>query len=569
MNFKLSYKNIIIYSGLVLIYSIIYFTYTFPTLTNFSTQVIGKNDPYQVIWNMYIFQTCLHTGKIWTTKQAFYPWGISLINHEFTPFIDILSLFFKNKILLLNSVIFCMFISTAIATFYLAKHFIVNNYFAFICGFIFTFSPYKMARIEEHYPLIQTVLIPCFFLLFIKTFSFEHLGYFPKIKSFKNVFLLFCLGVFSLTLDYVVTFQMAYISILYFLFFYVYKFYNNTKRYFWYYLLSAFLIMHFFISWLIHIGIDDKGGFWWGGKWTDFIIPYNSIIYSGLSIRLLSFFDIQSRNIESDMFVGYSFIMALCLALVGLLFTKKIDIKVKALIFTLFMLFLIVMPTIKLPFSIHLYPPTALLHFLPVIKNLRCPARFINVIMLVAPIIIFYLLEKAQVGQMVKIATATLFLVLLFVEYYPGGYSYIDYKSIPKVYYELAKKPHESVLVYPLGLRDGNKLEGRFDIETMQYQTIYKKKTMGGYPSRLEDWIWYVHFKNDFTNTLLQLEKDSLYKIPEANYYTAIKAIKLDYIVIPKRYINEKAAQYLQTVVHPFLLQKEIIDGDLLLTLRR
>jgi hypothetical protein len=269
------------------------------------------------------------------------------------------------------------------------------------------------------------------------------------------------------------------------------------------------------------------------------------------------------------MFVGYTFIVAICFGLLSLFYIKNIDIKIKALMFTLVMLIFIVMPKIQLPFGIYFYSPTAILHFLPVIKSLRCPARFINVIMLVAPIILFYILEQIKIVQKIKMLIATLFVMLLFVEYYPSKYAHIDYKSIPKVYYELAKKPNESVLVYPLGLRDGFKLEGRFDIETMQYQTIYKKKTMGGYPSRIADWIWFVHYQNAFTNTLLQLEKDSLFLVPKADYNTAIKDLKLDYVVIPKRYLHEKAVIYLQEILIPFIQQKETINGDLLLSLHR
>jgi len=554
---------------LLFIYSIIYFWYTYPTITCFSTAVIGKNDPFQVIWNMYIFETGLHAGKLWTTQQSFYPWNTSLIFHEYTPFLDVLSLIIHNKILLLNIVIYGMFISSAVGAFYLSKQFISNRYFAFICGFIFAFSPYKMSRIEEHYPLIQTVIIPCFFLVFIKTFSFESFNIFPRIKSYKNIVLLICLGLFSITLDYLVTFQMACISTIYFMFFYGHKLYSSNKRYFWIYLATFFVLMHVLIAWLLHIGTDDKGAFWWSGKWSDYIIPYNSIVYSGLTTKLWNYFEIQSRSIESVMFIGYSFILILILTFIILLKKRIFDLKIQALIFCFLMLFLMVMPVFKLPFSFVFYPPTAILHFLPIIKNLRCPTRFINIIMLVAPIIVFYVLEQLYFNSKYKIAFATLFFILLFIEYFPKPYAHIDYKSIPKVYYVLKDKPNESVLVYPLGLRDGMKLEGKFDIETMQYQTVYRKKTMGGYISRLEDWMWYVHYQNAFTNSLLQLEKDSLYSIPNADYISALKMLKLDYVVIPQKYKDEKAAIFLQSTVKSHIIKSELINGDLLLSLSR
>ena len=92
---------------------------------------------------------------------------------------------------------------------------------------------------------------------------------------------------------------------------------------------------------------------------------------------------------------------------------------------------------------------------------------------------------------------------------------------------------------------------------------------MGGYISRMEDWMWYVHYQNALTNTLLQLEKDSLYSIPKVDYLSALKKLKLDFVVIPKRYQNEKAAIFLQTTIKPQTILKEDIEGDLLLTLKR
>jgi len=206
---------------LILLYSLIYACYTFPTIIDFTTRIIGKNDAYGVLWNTYVFRTGIHSGKIWTTQQAFYPWGTSLIYHASTPFIGLLSLLFENKIALLNILIYTMFVISAIGGYWLAKQFVSNNYFAIICGFVFAFSPYKMARIEEHYPLILTAVIPFFFGIFLKTFSCDSFIVFPKIRSKKYVVLLTMLGVFGLCLDYVVTFQMAYLCVLFYLFFYV------------------------------------------------------------------------------------------------------------------------------------------------------------------------------------------------------------------------------------------------------------------------------------------------------------------------------------------------------------
>ena len=556
-------------SALLVLYSIVYFCYTYPTIIEISTKIIGKNDAFGILWNTYIFDTGIHSGKIWTTQQSFYPWGTSLIYHASTPLIGLLTLPFTNKILCLNILIYVMFVISAIGGYFLSKKFINNNYYALICGFIFAFSPYKMARIEEHYTLILTAIIPFFFMAFLEAFSFDFSSIFPKIKSTSNFIVFLFLGFLGFVSDYIITFQMLYLIILYSMFCCILKLYRYSPKWlFWIFILSIIVLMHFIILYLVQHRIDDNGAFWWGGKWTDFIVPYNARIYPHLGSKLNSIFSLQSQ-IESDMFLGYSLIVASIISIGFYIKSKKIDDNIKALLFVLFLFVLIVMPAIRLPFSIVYYPPTAILHFLPVIKNLRCPTRFINDIMLVLPIIIFYALERISLKKQVKIIVATILFIAVFIEYFPARYSYIDYKNIPKVYYNLSKKPGESVLVYPLGLRDGMKLEGRFDIETMQYQTVYKKKTMGGYISRMADWMCYVHYQNAFTNSLLHLEKDSLFPIPHADYNRALKDLKLDYIVIPQRYRKERAAVFLQSIVRPQMIKSEDINGDLLLSLSR
>jgi hypothetical protein len=121
------------------------------------------------------------------------------------------------------------------------------------------------------------------------------------------------------------------------------------------------------------------------------------------------------------------------------------------------------------------------------------------------------------------------------------------------------------VLVYPLGLRDGYKLDGKFDVKTLQYQTVHRKKMMGGYISRCEDWIWYVHYQNSFTNAIIQLENKPSFIPPKADYIDAIDSLNLDYIIIPKEYKYEKAALFLDSIVNPMARQIEEFDGDKLI----
>ena len=198
-----------------------------------------------------------------------------------------------------------MFVASALGGYWLAKQFLSNHYFAIICGFVFAFSPYKMARIEEHYSLIFTAVIPIFFVLIIKAFYFDPFTYFPKIHSKKHLLLALIVGFLGVFTDYTIFLQMAVLSLLYLLFFYLLKLFQISKKWlFWAGLGIFFVAMHLIIAWLVHHGVDDKGGLWWGGKWSDFIVPYNAKFYPHLGAKIMEIFHVTMQNIETDMFFG-------------------------------------------------------------------------------------------------------------------------------------------------------------------------------------------------------------------------------------------------------------------------
>jgi hypothetical protein len=324
------------------------------------------------------------------------------------------------------------------------------------------------------------------------------------------------------------------------------------------------------VRYLLNIGIDNKGGLWWGGEWKDYIAPYNSWLYHGIVSKINIFFGHTDTSIESAMFIGFGFLIALILAFYG--FFKIKDRKNIIPIVFLFIIFvMITMPVIYLPGNKPFYFPTAILHFIPIINDMRCPTRFVHLVMLLAPVILFWVLENIKPlehGKVLRNSLAGGLLLLSIVEYKPANYSYVHNKNnLPKIYSILKDKPDGAVLIYPLGVRDGLKQDGLFYEKYLQYQMVFQKKMMGGYFSRVPDWVWYVHYQNAFTNTLLQLEKDTLYKIPDADYTSAIDTLKITYVVIPSEFCHEKAALWLDSIIKPRVQQKEIIEGDILITI--
>ncbi len=153
------------------------FTYPLVQKLNSHIPVYGKGgDAHSFVWNSWNFKKSLeeppHNPLVAPT--TLYPFQPNLTFHTYTLFrnacVFLLSNFFP-FIASYNLVSLLMFAFSGFGAYLLALYFRCSPFSAFICGVIFSFCPFKLARLIGHYNFVDSAFIP-FFILFL-FMSFE------------------------------------------------------------------------------------------------------------------------------------------------------------------------------------------------------------------------------------------------------------------------------------------------------------------------------------------------------------------------------------------------------------
>ncbi|MFO0485987.1 MAG: hypothetical protein ACK51A_10035, partial [Sphingobacteriia bacterium] len=66
----------------------------------------------------------------------------------------------------------------------------------------------------------------------------------------------------------------------------------------------------------------------------------------------------------------------------------------------------------------------------------------------------------------------------------------VNMRQIPAHMQALAEQPGDVLLTIPVGIQDGERLEGKFDVNQMFFQHVHRKKLLGGYIARVPQWIF-------------------------------------------------------------------------------
>jgi hypothetical protein len=130
--------------------------------------------------------------------------------------------------------------------------------------------------------------------------------------------------------------------------------------------------------------------------------------------------------------------------------------------------------------------PWALLRYVPVIELARSPSRFAIVATLGLALLLGFALkalrrEPAALGALAMAAP-----LLLAFELLPAPRPLFD-ATVPAVYAVIRADGDESqrVLELPTGIRDGTSSIGDFSAESQFFQTVHRKRLIGGYQSRV------------------------------------------------------------------------------------
>lgn len=548
-----------------LFYLLIFIAYTFPYVMHFTDHIIGKNDALQFAWNSFNFEQCLANGDLFFTKIMFHPWGEDSVLHAGGLFSNIFALPFDNKVLAENILLILHFILSGVGGYHVARYAGLNNRFALIAGFIFAFSPYKMARLAEHHNLVMMGFVPFFILNFLKAFRFTNFTFFPPVICQRNLILAIFFGFIQGLSDFVVMFHLLYFAAFIVLFSYI-------KRYQKYYgLIPTFILIliitvycHILSQSLVQSGADDSGGLWWGGYWSDFIRPDGSIWYNYVfGDKPSAIFSRYNMGLESQVFLGYSLIAASSIAL-WQWFNSKSSFILNAFFFALVCCILVAVPE---PFGYkHIYSPFAFLHFIPVLTELRCPERIFSIAYLCLSVFVLCQIQNSAWLQRKKrqFFTAAFLFVALFIEYFPEPYSFTSITDIPVTVRELRKTAGEGTLIYPFGLRDGYSQIGHYEMVHAVYQMHHQKKQLGGYISRISDDLRNKYSNNSFIRDLVIMQSSKDTALPIKDYEGSIDSLHFSTALILHKERIETGATFLDSIlVENGYTVKKLQDGYL------
>lgn len=550
--------------ALCLAYGLLFIIISFPLISNFGSAILGSGpDPFQYIWNADTFARALGewTNPFFTDRVA-YPFGMPLLMHTYTPLIGLLNLLFSNPYLSCNLALLLSVSIGGYGAFLLAKDLMNSKVLAFAAGLCFAFSPYMSSHLLEHYHLILFAPVPFFLRALLKLFQEPLTSFKMDMKQLGIVFLCFVLVLFS---DYYTTFFLLFSSLFYFLFI-TYKRLNINRKQTIILLIIVWLISHVSIEYLYTHGYDDKGAFYNTADLLSFLIPpQNSLIYQAEVFGWLrESLGYKGPN-EQVMFLG----LGLIILLISIPSSDR-PLKLQALRFMALFFFFLCLPKIRIMGAPITYSPTAFFHYLPFLNNIRNPARFVQMLYLILPVLALFHFDRWVLNRSLW---WTLLIPMLFVlEYIPQSYPLIKKQEVGAYAQQLAGRGDVQIIWnLPSGLSDGFKQIGAFDPSLLQDQLIHQKKILGAYVSRVDD----KDFERYSNEPMFQLAHSYYLQSPRAlltdsELDTFMKTYSPDVIVIDLR--NRSALELTNFVRAQFkniIAEEHLIDSHQLFYLTK
>lgn len=527
----------------VLFYAGMYFYFTWPLILDFSSHVPGKegSDVYVFLWNAFIAKVHFWDFLTLETGQIFAPHGISLQSHTLSPLFGLFNLLFVNTALGVNTFLALNFVLSALGGFLLCRRYVSNNWLCLLVGFVFAFSPFKTARLIEHYNLVFTAAVPFYMLFFIRGFKYkENQGI--KIRSWRDVGLCFFMGILTLLSDPILAALLFFFTI----FYGVWQLLPaprefGMKQFAW--VVVLLIACHFLIELLKNVS-NSNGAFWWGADFLNLVVPWHHLsLASQLPDYLIT--EVHQRGIENVTFLGLTLVGLLIAAFV---FRKKrpLSPEIRALLAVGIVFALLTIPQFKMGGEVLFNNPFSILHFIPGLNQFRCPGRFIMPAYLLLTIPVFYKLEQLSFQRFYP------FLFLLFLlEYSPVRMATINTKAVPDVYQKVENSKGDVLLPLPFGIRDGFKEMGEMRVEDMWYQSVHQKSLIGGYISRVPERVWDFYQQDSVMQALLKIQSDTSANIPDFSdekINRFFNTYRPEIVVVAPDYKETKAAKLVKKV---------------------
>ncbi|MBR9860294.1 hypothetical protein GYB22_06015 [bacterium] len=519
-------------------YALLFLLFSFPLIQDFSSSIVGSGpDPYQYIWNAFIFdQELSNASSPFHTDMVAFPEGVSLWMHTYTPIMGMLNFFIGNPYLSVNIILLLSFIFSGLGAYLLARRYGISKLAAWICGFIFAFAPYKTAHLLEHYHLMLTGAVPFFILYYQDAIGEEGLTIQNwKWKPFLWMSLCFLITFFS---DYYTSFFLIFFVLLSLLFHYSKDFFRSLNK--WRllgFIAFIWLISHFILEKLYFMKVDDKGAMYNSPDLLSWLVPApNSWLYAQGFWQNLRDSAGQIGPNEQVLFLGFG------LSILFILVLFRAKSRHMQLLFLSIAFMLLCVPKMRIASHSITYSPTAFIHYIPFLNNIRNPGRFVAMVALFLPIFTFYSLEVNRLFSKWKWWLG-IFAFVMIIELKPQAYPIIARSDVPQELLDLDLGPSESIWHIPTGYSDGFRAAGTFDTKYLQEQMEHKHSLLGVYISRLES----EYFSGFKENQVFQYFNQESNRIPnEEELESFLTEFKPGCILVEKHRLEED----------PYILQK-------------
>lgn len=505
---------------MTLSYVAIFAAWTWPLVTRLATAfpAVADHDGYMEIWSVWHFREVLLSGhNPFYSNWLLYPEGASLLMTAYTPIVGLLNVFIGNEMLALNLMLGAQYALSGTGAWLLVRRWVNQPVLAWLAGLVYAFSPYKMLRLPEHYNLVLTATVPFFVLAFLRAFAFMPGRLWPAVRSRAGLGWCIAIGLTTLFSDYYIAFALVYFSLGYALWFWLRLGTINWRTVRPWLLLAGVLAgCHVAIRLLRQAGVPDQGGFWWGGDVVSYLLPPPNSRWLSFEWARQLYANPRVYNlpgsIENVLFLGY------VLPLLGLVLlcwpgkktAKAIpaDSQLRPLAWVLLFSVMLTLPTLRVLGKPLLNLPTSALHLVPFFNNIRCPTRWVLLVSLLLPLVVFVALEARWVAWRPRqrwVMSAGLVL-LVAIEYWPVAPPLASSSALPPAFRAVAGLPGEALFTVPFGLVDGRRQVGKVELINFLYQPYHRKKLLSAYLSRIPEARFAAFKSNPLLRTLLRLQ---------------------------------------------------------------
>ena len=465
-------------AGFLLLLTLVY---TYPAVFQLSTHLLGgiHSDAWQWPWNIFIFrEQVIHGQDPYYTNYLYYPVGTSLLFHTYTEFNGALGLVlhpFLNDIAITNVASLLATFLSAFGTYLLARRLTGNASASIFAAIAFAFCPFRTIRMMYHLNLAMTQWIP------FTLWAFLRLSEKPGVKNSLLAGLFFALTCYC-NYPYGIYLAIALFIILAcgILLSPLWRSFAFAKAC----ILAGFTALALLFPIPLHLYNDFHAR----------PLPYYGSNFEHTSARIGDYLAAAPNNPYIRDFVDNKLKMtlrneitsgwtALAAGFIGVILIFRLrERKMIPFLAIGFVFFLLSLgPSVKLGHTHTMPLPYALLVHMPIMQNLRIPARFAIMVTLVIALLGAYgiaeVLKKMQ-RRSVLICSIVLVIVMTELAAFPLPMAPYD---PPGIFYSLQKREGDVMITVPYDLGEENKARASY---YLAFQATHRKKMLNGKISR-------------------------------------------------------------------------------------